>query len=141
MPLTFQLYILVNAGLPYTYPYVAISTESNKILQVHTEQINIASREDSTFFETDYVPTSRYIAFDLALIDQFVLNYTNQTEYRLLARFNEEKHLTLTYHSPNNEAPKDYDIFLGYPSQRAERLISDIYPLLESLKQEVLMMD
>jgi hypothetical protein len=141
MPTSFQLHILVDTGLPYTYTYVGVSAESSKILQIHKEQINIANREDSTFFETDYLPTSRTIAFDLALIDQLVLNYTNQTEYRLLARFNEEKHLTLTYHSPNNEAPKDYDVFLGYPSQRAEQLIADIYPLLEALKQEVLQMD
>jgi hypothetical protein len=141
MSFPFQLHILINADLPYTYTYVGVSASSKKILQVHKEQINIANREDSTFFETDYLATSRLIEFDLALIDQLVLNYTNQTEYRLLARFNEEKHLTLTYHSPNNEAPKDYDIFLGYPSQRAEQLIADIYPLLKALKQEVLQLD
>lgn len=141
MPFTFQLHMLVDADMPYAYPYVAVCDSTDKVLQVHAEQVNIANKEDSTFFETDYLPTSRHIAFDLELVDKLVLNYTNQTEYRLLARFNEEKHMTLTYHSPNNEAPKDYDIFLGYPSQRAEQLIHDIYPLLEALKQEVLQMD
>lgn len=137
----FQLYILLHADMPYTYPYVGISKNDSKVLQVHEEHINILKAEDSTFFETDYLPTSRSVEFDLQELDKLIENYTGQKEYRIIVRFNEEKHVTITYHSPNNEAPKDYDIFLGYPSQRAEKLIGELYPLLEQLKKDVLKVD
>jgi hypothetical protein len=58
-------------------------------------------------------------------------------DYSLLVHFVEYKHIVLRYHSPTNEGPKDYDIFLGYPEPRAIRLIEEIYPLLEIVKNEV----
>ncbi len=134
----FQLHMLLNADMPYAYPYVAVSTGTDRVLQVHQEHINILRAGDSSFFETDYLLTSRNVAFNLALLDKLVKDYTGQDEYRLIARFNEERHVTITYHSPNNESPKDYDIFLGYPSQRAEQLIAALYPLMEQLKKDVL---
>ena len=75
--------------------------------------------------------------FDLALLDSLVKNYIGPLDYNILTRFNEEKHITLTYHSPTNEGPKDYDIYSGYPNERAIQLIEAVYPMMQKLRESM----
>jgi hypothetical protein len=137
MSVTFQLYLLLHPDTHPQYPYVAISEETKRILLIAEEQIHLLDPEEILFFQEDYQLTSRTLQVDLSLLDAWISDYTGQTEYRLLTRFTEEKHITLTYHAPTNEGPKDYDIYMGYPETRAENLVTKIYPLMLEIKQSV----
>lgn len=127
----------MSADVYSLYPYVAVSDETDRILQVAEDHIKILSREDADFFETDYLPTSRTIEFDLALMDTLVISYIHIPEYSILIYFNEYKHMVLNYLSPNNESRKDYDIFDGYPEPRARKLVEEVYPMALALKQQI----
>ncbi len=133
----FQLHLLINTGEEPQYPYVATCAETSRIIVLCEEYIGIIEREDTIFFENDYLLLSRSVTLDLALIDGWVKAYTQQDEYSLLARFGPEKHITLTYHSPTNEARKSYDIFENYPEQRARDLVNKLYPLMVELRDGV----
>ncbi len=134
---TFQLYLLINEDAVIRYPYVAISPEVKRVLFISEQQVNLLDPSDLIFFESDYLPTSRFVQFDLLLLDTLVQTYTGQQEYSIITRFTAEKHITLTYHSPTNERPKEYDIFTGYPDARAEKLVEEIYPLMNAVKEMV----
>ncbi len=137
MPVEFQLYLLLHPDAHPQYPYVAISDETQRVLFIAEEQTNLLDPSDIVFFLEDYQLTSRTISLDLSQLDEWVTTYTGQTVYRLLTRFTEEKHITLTYHAPTNEGPKDYDIYLGYPDPRAEALVAKIYPVMLAIKESV----
>ena len=137
MPVLFQLYLLINPDAPVRYPYMAISKETHRIIFISEEQVNILDPSDILFFETDYLPVARSMEFDLALLDSLVKNYIGPLDYNILTRFNEEKHITLTYHSPTNEGPKDYDIYSGYPNERALQLIDAVYPMMQKLRESM----
>lgn len=133
----FRLYLLLQPDAHPRYPYVAISDETSRVLFIAEEQIHLLDPAEILFFPEDYQLTSRTLTVDLSQLDAWISGYTGQTEYRLLTRFTEEKHITLTYHSPTNEGPKDYDIYIGYPDIRAEALVTKIYPLMQEIKQSV----
>ncbi|MDB5211719.1 MAG: hypothetical protein JWQ30_2546 [Sediminibacterium sp.] len=137
MPISFRLYLLVNKDAASSYPYAATSEGTNRLVFISEEDVLIIDPSDALFFETDYLPTSRSFEFDLENLDSLVKNYIGPLEYNIITRFNEEKHITLTYHSPNNEGPKDYDIFTGYPEKRAQKLVEEVYPLMETIKESV----
>lgn len=137
MLISFRLYLLVNKDGASLYPYAATSSETNRLVFISEEDVLIIDPSDALFFETDYLPTSRSFEFDLDGLDILVKKYIGPLEYNIITRFNEEKHITLTYHSPNNEGPKDYDIFTGYPEKRAQKLVEDVYPLMEAIKETV----
>ncbi len=135
--MTFRLYLLVSTDGHSLYPYVAVSDESDRIIQVATDHIKILTREDADFFETDYLLTSRTLDFDLAAMDKLVIDYIHIPEYSILIFFNEYKHMVLNYLSPNNESRKDYDIFDGYPEPRARKLVDEVYAMAVLLKEAV----
>lgn len=137
----FQLYLLVDAESANSYPYVGIAAGFSRIMQISNEQISIVDRYASAFFEQDYLPTSRWLDFDLESLDAKVHNYIGPFEYDLLVHFNEEKHMVLTYHSPTNEAPKSYDIFDGYPEPRARKLVDELYPVFLAARESAEMVD
>lgn len=139
--MTFQLQLLINTGDYPRYPYVGISPDTARVVLLCGEHIGILPREDSTYFENDYMATSRYFDLDLEKIDDLVKKYTGQEEYNILTRFGPHKHITLTYHSPTNEAPKNYDIFATYPDPRAQQLVRDLYPLIAGIRDAVGRMD
>ncbi|MES2332265.1 MAG: hypothetical protein V4539_21835 [Bacteroidota bacterium] len=141
MLLSFHLYLLVNDEALMRYPYVAASPGISRLIFISEEQVLIINAEDAVFFETDYMTTSRSFEFNLEAFDVLIKNYIGPLEYNIITRFNEEKHITLTYHSPNNEGPKDYDIFTGYPEKRAQKLVEEVYPLMERIKEIVLTAD
>lgn len=141
MPIVFQLYLLVNKDAVHKYPYAATSEGTNRLIFISEEDVLIIDPSDALFFETDYIPTSRTFEFDLEELDRLVKNYIGPLEYNIITRFIEEKHITLTYHSPNNEGPKDYDIFTGYPEPRAQKLVAEVYPLMEAVKETMLTAD
>lgn len=137
MPVSFQLYLLINPDAPVRYPYVAISEQTPRVIFISDDQVNILDPAEILFFESDYVPLMRSLDFDLDLLDTVVTNYIGPLDYAILTRFNEHKHITLTYHSPTNESPKDYDIYLGYPSERALKLIQVVYPIMEKIRNSL----
>ncbi len=137
MPAHFQLYLLINPDAPVRYPYVAISKETHRIILISEKQVNILDPSEILFFETDYLPVSRTLEFDLDLLDRLVKNYIGPLDYHILTRFTKEKHITLTYHSPTNEAPKDYDIYIGYPDERALALVEAVYPMIKKLVEVI----
>ncbi len=137
----FQLNLLINTQGEARYPYVGTSTETNRILLICDEHIYLLPKEESIYLENEYLFTSRFIELDLHLIDHLILNYTGQQEYWLLTRFGSRKHLTLTYHSPTNEGPKNYDVFASYPDERARQLVKDIYPMMVAVKKSVEYLD
>jgi hypothetical protein len=141
MPISFQLYMLVNTDLPHNYPYAAVSPATHKIMIICDEHIAILDPVDTYFVESDYMPTSRSISFDLEMLDNIVANYIGPHEYNIITRFTPEKHITLRYHSPTNEGPKDYDIYLGYPDKRAVKAVEEIYAIMEATKQLALAVD
>jgi hypothetical protein len=130
----FDLYMLHNPDSPHGYPYVGVGAGSNRIINICEEHIHILDTADTLFFETDYLPTYRSFELDTDMLSRLVNTYTGQQEYNIITRFNEEKHITLTYHSPTNEGPKDYDIFTGYPDHRAQKLVEDVYPIMEAVR-------
>ena len=133
MPVLFQLYLLINPDAPVRYPYVAISKQTHRIILISEEQVNILDPAEILFFETDYLPVTHTLEFDLTLLDTLVKNYIGPLDYNILTRFTKEKHITLTYHSPTNEAPKDYDIYIGYPDDRAQKLVETVYPMIHQV--------
>ncbi|MEO8171582.1 MAG: hypothetical protein ABI581_00810 [Sediminibacterium sp.] len=141
MLISFRIYLLVNKDAVSLFPYAATSTGTNRLIFISEEELLIIDPSDALFFETDYLPTSRSFEFDLDELDTLVKKYIGPLDYNIVTRFNEEKHITLTYHSPNNEGPKDYDIFTGYPEKRAQKLVEDVYPLMEVIKETVLTAD
>lgn len=133
----FQLHLLINTGDDPQYPYVATCAETSRIIVLCDDHIGIVEREDTVFFENDYMPVSRSFTLELGMIDEWIKAYTNQAEYSLLTRFGPEKHITLTYHSPTNEAPKSYDIFENYPEERARELVQKLYPVMVRIRDEI----
>lgn len=129
--------MLFNPESPHGYPYVALNPSSKRILNICEEHVLIMDVSDTLFFDSDYLATDRYVEIDMEHLDTLVNTYTGQQEYNIITRFNEEKHITLTYHSPTNEGPKDYDIFTGYPEQRARALVEDVYPVMEAVRDRV----
>lgn len=138
MSTSFRLYMLVNTDTPAPYPYVAIDPATSRIINICEEHISLVDPVDSYYLESDYVPTSRSVSFDIALLDSLVADYIGPHEYNIITRFTPEKHITLRYHSPTNEAPKDYDIYVGYPDSRAEKLVEEVYGMMELLKHDSL---
>jgi hypothetical protein len=137
----FQLFLLIDPEGVNRYPYVAIAEGSERLIQISSEQISVVNKLASGYFEQDYIPTSRWLDFDLEQLDQLVQDYIGPFDYDLLVRFNEEKHMVLTYHSPTNEAPKSYDIFDGYPEPRARKLVDELYPVFLAARESVEMVD
>jgi hypothetical protein len=137
----FQLYLLVNPDGANRYPYVGMQESSERLIQISNGQISIVDKQASAFFEQDYMPTSRWLDFDLEQLDRNVQSYIGPFEYDILVHFNEEKHIVLTYHSPTNEAPKSYDIFDGYPEARARKLVDELYPVFLAARESVEMVD
>lgn len=135
--MVFKLYLLVSTDRHSLYPYVAVSDDTGRILQVAEDHIKILPHEDADFFETDYLLTSRTIRFDLAQLDKLVTAYIHIPEYSILVYFNEYKHIVLNYLSPNNESRKDYDIFDGYPEPRARKLVDEVYPMVLEIKKQI----
>lgn len=133
----FNLYQLNNIDAPQKYPYVAIHPGKAYILFIAEEQVHLLDPSEILFFPEDYVVTGHSVELDLERVSRAIRDYTGQKEFRLLLRFNEEKHCTITYHSPTNESAKDYDIFIGYPDPRAEQLIAAIYPLFTLIRDAV----
>lgn len=133
----FDLYMLFNPDSPHGYPYVALNPQSPRIINIHDSHVRIMDKADTLFYETDYLPTNRFIDIDMDRLDLLVNTYTGQQEYNIITRFIEEKHITLTYHSPTNEGPKDYDIFTGYPEQRARKLVEDLFPMMLAVRDAV----
>lgn len=134
----FRLYLLAATDGESLYPYVGVSDTTNRILQIAENHIKILAYEDADFFETDYLLTSRFVEFDLALLDKLVVEYIHIPEYSILILLNEYKHIVLNYLSPNNESRKDYDIFDGYPEPRAQKLVDAVYPMVLALQKEVM---
>ncbi|MBV9986604.1 MAG: hypothetical protein JO301_02930 [Chitinophagaceae bacterium] len=132
---------MINPEIASAYPYVGISAETDKIINISAQRLEIIKREESVFFEEDYLSTSRFIEADLEYIDKLIAAYIGPFEYRILVNFNEHKHMVLTYHSPTNEAPKDYDIFDGYPEARARLLVDTLYPIFEQIRSQADAMD
>ncbi len=141
MPLEFQLYMQVNPDAGHYYPYVGVSKQTSRIINISSTHMDISEAADNLFHEPDYLLTSRSFEFDLEHFDHLIHTYIGNHEYRIIVRFNKHKHATLTYHSPTNESAKDYDIFLGYPEKRAVQLIADIYPIMQKVKEFVLSTD
>jgi hypothetical protein len=139
--LKFRLLILINPETASHYPYVGISPETDRIINISSDKLEIIKREESGFFEEDYLSTSRNIDADISHIDKLVAAYIGPFEYRLLVHFNEHRHIVLTYHSPTNEAPKDYDIFDGYPEARARLLVDILYPIFEAIRDQADIVD
>lgn len=133
----FNLYQLSNADAPQKYPYVATNPEVPDILFIAEEQMHLLDPSEILFFPEDYAATGRSIELDLESLNKAIFDYTGQKTYRLLLRFNDEQHCTITYHAPTNESAKDYDIFMGYPDPRAEQLIREIYPMFELIREIV----
>jgi hypothetical protein len=127
--------MLVNTHSPHGYPYVAINPATRPIINISEEHISIVDPIDSYYLEDDYMPTSRSVEFDLERLDKLVADYIGPHEYNIITRFIPEKHTTLRYHSPTNESPKDYDIYLGYPDERAEKLVETVYEMMKTLKE------
>ena len=125
----------INPEGPNVYPYTAIADDTERLINISEERIEVIDRHASVFFEEDYLPTSRFIEFDLDQLDQMVHQYIGPFEYDILVYFNEEKHTVLTYHSPTNEAPKSYDIFDGYPEPRARKLVTELQPVFVALRE------
>lgn len=133
----FRLYLLAATDGESLYPYVAVSDDTHRILQVADSHIKILSREDADFFEVDYLLTSRTIHFDLEAMDKMVVEYIHIADYSILIFLNEYKHIVLNYLSPNNESRKDYDIFDGYPEPRAQQLVEAIHPMAVTIWKDV----
>ena len=133
--------ISINPDNSAAYPYVGIAAETDRILNIAATGVEIISKAESAFFEEDYLPTSRSVDLDMDRIDALVHTYIGPFDYRILVYFNEHKHIVLTYHSPTNEAPKDYDIFDGYPEPRARQLVDTLYPIFLSIRDEVELLD
>ncbi len=137
MPVLFQLYLLINPDAPVRYPYVAISKQTQRIILISEQQVNILDPAEILFFESDYLPVTQTLEFDLELLDTLIQNYIGPLDYNMLTRFTKEKHITLTYHSPTNEAPKDYDIYIGYPDDRAQELVERVYPMIQKIVEAI----
>jgi hypothetical protein len=101
---------------------------------ISEEALVIMNPEDALYFETDYIATSRSVEADLGQIDNLVHRYIGPFEFNIITRFDENKHITLTYHSPTNESAKDYDIYESYPEARAQQLVKDLYPIMGSIR-------
>lgn len=132
----FRLMIAVTEQSGPFYPYVAVSEQTDRLINISTDRIEILKREDAAYFEEDYMSTSRCLEVDLAEIDRLVKDYIGPFEFRMLVNLNEHKHMVLTYHSPTNEAPKDYDIFDGYPEKRARDLVDTLFPVFVKMRDE-----
>ncbi|HEX7691636.1 MAG TPA: hypothetical protein VF408_04575 [Sediminibacterium sp.] len=133
----FRLYLLTDTDGLSRYPYVGISTDTPRIVQIAESHIKILDRADADFLEAEYTPTSRSISFDMPDFDRYVVAYIHIPEYSILIYFNEYRHMVLNYLSPNNESRKDYDIFDGYPEPRARQLVAALYPIALSVRDQV----
>ena len=132
---------MINPETASHFTYVGLSPETDRVINISADRLEIIKREESAFFEEDYLSTSRYIDADLPGIDQLVAAYIGPVEYRVQVHFNEHRHIVLTYHSPTNEAPKDYDIFDGYPEARARLLVDMLYPVFEDIRDQADIVD
>ncbi len=137
MLLEFSVYRQVNSDSLHQFPFVGVSRLTSRIINIHEQCIWISEGSDTLFFEPDYRPSLKKIRCNLSQIDELVKAYIGPNDFGIVVRFNEEKHITLTYQSPTNERSKDYDIFIGYPDERAQELIEKLYPLMEGLKESV----
>ena len=72
MLIGFQLYMQVNPDTVHYYPYVGVSSESSRLINICEAHIEISERDDNFFHEPDYLPTSRSFEFDLSNLDQLV---------------------------------------------------------------------
>ncbi|HVZ26530.1 MAG TPA: hypothetical protein VG842_10765 [Sediminibacterium sp.] len=132
----FPLYLLIHTETALRYPYVLVDGEGEQLILVAKQQVLLARKADLLFYLSDYLPTSRQVDFDLPFLLESLRAYTGFETLRLCVRFGQIRHTTITYHSPVNEAPKDYDIYAGYPDEKARRLLNQIYPLFLRLRRE-----
>lgn len=134
----FQLHLLVNSEAVLQFPYAGLAAETHRVLFVSEEAIVLINPADALYFESDYIPTSRQVEVDIQWIDHLVRQYIGPFEFNIIVRFDENRHITLTYHSPTNESAKDYDIYESYPEPRARQLVKDLYPIMEAIRDQAM---
>lgn len=134
----FQLHLLVNSEAVLRFPYAGTAAGTQRVLFISEEAIVLINPADALYFESDYIATSREVEADIDMIDNLVRNYIGPFEFNIIARFDENKHITLTYHSPTNESAKDYDIYESYPEPRARKLVKDLYPIMETIRDQAM---
>lgn len=132
----YPLYLLIHNDTGLRYPYVLTIPGEKQVILIAKQQVLLAKTDDIPFYLSDYLPTSRQLDFDLpALLDR-LHQYTGFETMRLCVRFGRLRHTTITYHSPVNESPKDYDIYAGYPDEKARMLLQQIYPQCLDLRRK-----
>ncbi|GAC1398578.1 MAG: hypothetical protein NVSMB63_18690 [Sediminibacterium sp.] len=133
MPTRFQLYILINRNDLHQYPYVGISNETPRMVNICEEHIIIEPKVSQLFFITNYQLTSRFFYLDLASLDDMVERHVGCREYEIITRFLDFKYITLTYGDPAGDQQKEQDIYADDPDERAMQLVQHVYPMMEDI--------
>jgi len=134
----FQIYRLINKDSVIGCPFLGISIDTNRVIEISEDHISIDTihEHDKGSFEADYVcsSTEEYFYFDLAFLDDLVESYIGQREYSLTAYFNDKKEIVLAYRTESDHY-KEKNLTAGFPSDKTTKeIVSVIHNLLKSIK-------
>lgn len=138
----FRLHLLINT-VPgdSRYPYIGIADESNSHIHISREHINLLTENVSDYNENDYFLTSRSVELDLSFIDKLVHDFIQQDDYELVTWLEEKKSMIISYYSWPEGRYTERHIFETHRDEVTGQLIDNLYPMMERLLAETLIID
>lgn len=139
--MTFQLFTLVTDNPLVEDPYCALSTDGARLLMISENMIRLDLPVDNLELEklyTDYIPTSRYIDYDLHTLEQLIQTYTHQQNFHFVALFSAEfRQVGLSFAKPPKWKNWHEYIDTTHKSPIARQIIDEVFTNMEPLLEQV----
>ena len=138
----FQIYALTNKDSVLGYPYVGVSTETKRVIDISPQEhisIGTIHRNDKTTFDHDYALTEQYFNFDLHFLDDLIESYIGKEyikkgDYSLTAYFNTQKEIVISYRTKVTDIYQEENLSGDISDTVGKEIVSVIFLLLQSIK-------
>lgn len=137
----FQLFTMVGNDPMLEDPYCAISTDGTRLLMISEDMIRFDVPADSfervALYDV-YLPTSRFIEYDMHILEEMIKAYTGQEKFNFVAHFKPQtEHVGLTFPSPPDYKNWQEYIDISHPDPIARAIVLEVYQDMVSILHEV----
>lgn len=138
----FNIFTLSNKKSVFGYPYVGISTDTNRVIYISPKEhicISIIHKNDKLDFDSDYTLTDKYFLFDLFFLDDLIESYVGKEylkkrDYSITAYFNRQKEIVIAYRTIIADIYQEENLSIRTTNKVAKEIITVIFSLLQSIK-------
>lgn len=139
----FQLFTLVSNNPLLEYSYCALNTEGEngaRLLMIADDLISLYVPADETELEElyeDYLPTSRYIEYDLDALEEIIRSYNNQENFQFHAHFDQSHCVGLTFANPPEWKNWHEYLYPDHQDPTARDIVFEVFTNMEPLLEQV----